>query len=111
MLAVRRIFVDPRIAVAVGDIDVAVRRQSRVGATVERQSAHRRRGPARNAEGEHDPTFRASLSDRMVAVIGAAEHVVAPDVNAMRIRKGLRPRSAEISLPIEYDHRVLAAID
>ena len=38
-----RIFVDARIAVAVGDVDLALRRQRGVGAAMERLAAHVRR--------------------------------------------------------------------
>ena len=43
---------DPRVSVAVGDVDLAAGRQRGVGAAVERLTAHERRRLARNAEGE-----------------------------------------------------------
>ena len=62
--AVRRIFVHPGIAVAVGDVDLAFRRQRGVGAAVERLAAHIGRRLAGHAELEQHLAVRASICAR-----------------------------------------------
>ena len=76
--AIGRILVDPRVPVTVRNIDIAVRRHSRVRATAEWHTAHRRRGTARNSESKDDTAIRRALPHGVVAVIGAIDEAVRP---------------------------------
>ncbi len=83
-LAVRRIFVDAGIAVAVGDIDLALRRQRGVGAAVKRLAAHERRRLVRDADRQQHLAVGGAFAHGVVAVVGAIEIVVGVDVQAVR---------------------------
>ena len=82
--AVRRIFVDAGVAVAVGHVDLALRRQGGVGAAVERLAAHIGLGFARDAELEQDLAIEHAFADKMAAVIGQIDRIVGSHMRAMR---------------------------
>ncbi len=111
-LSVRRILVHARIAVAVADVDLALRRERRVGAAVKGQAAHVGRGLARHADLEQHLAVGRALPHEVAAVVGAVEVVVRIDVQAVGAReRAFAPGREEISVAIEHDHRVLAAIE
>src|ERR1041385_6547207 len=72
------------IAVAVRHIDIAARRERRVGAAVERLVAHEHGRLLRNADRKQHLAVYRALAHRMVAIVGAIEVVVGIDVQAVR---------------------------
>ena len=110
--SVRRIFVDAGIAVAVRDIDLALRRQRGMGAAVKRLAAHERRRLVRDADGQQHLAVGRALAHGMVAVIGAIEIVVGIDVQTMRaVEQAFAPAGDEIALAVEHHHRMVAAVE
>src|SRR6266404_5471431 len=75
-LAVRRVFVLARIAIAVGHIDVALRRHCGVGAAMKRLPAHEGCWLAGNAQRQQYFSFRRALADGVVAIVGEPDRVV-----------------------------------
>ena len=111
-LSVRRIFVDAGIAVAVGNIDLALRRQRGVGAAVKRLAAHERRGLVRDADGQQHLAVGRALAHGVVAVIGAIEIVVGIDVQAVgAVEQAFAPARDEIALAVQHHHRMVAAVE
>ena len=111
-----------RIAVAVGDVHVAIRRLGDVGDAVERLAAEQHRtladleAGARGAPGlaQHLLEIARGVEDahRVVAVVGAVQAVLAIDVDAVRrAEDALAPGIEELALLVEDDHRVLAAVE
>src|ERR1700721_1109561 len=86
-------FVDAGIAVTVGHIDLALRRQRRMGAAVERLAAHERRRLVRNADGQQHLAIAGAFADGVVAVVGAIEIVVGIDVRAGGAREQASPQA------------------
>src|SRR5262249_7769155 len=81
-------------------------------AAVEGLAAHVRGRPAGDADGELNLSKARAPSDRVIAVIGAVEVVVAVDVQAMGAPEdALAPGSQEASRAVEDDHRVGAAVE
>jgi len=81
-------------------------------AAVERRAAHVRRGLAGNADLEEHLALRGALAHEVAAVVGAVQDVVRVDMQAVRTRKGaLAPGAQEVSVAVEHDHRVLAAVE
>src|SRR6202163_401880 len=110
--AVRRVFVDAGVAVAVRHVDFALRRQRRVGAAVERLAAHERWRLVWDADRPQHLALHRAFARRMIAVIGAIEIVVGIDVQPMRAaEQPFAPAGDEIALAVEHDHRVRAAIE
>src|SRR6185437_3671922 len=111
-LAVVRVFVHARIAIAVGDIDLLLRRERGVGAAVEGSAADIGRGLARHAELQEQRALEGELAHGVVAVIGAVDRVVGPDMDAMRAHEQpFAPAAQEIAVAVEHDHRMGAAIE
>src|SRR6516225_4087459 len=111
-LAVRRVCVDTGIAVAVRDVDVAVRRQRGVGAAVERLTRHVGRRLARHAELQQHLAVERDLAHEVPAIVGQEYRVVRRHVDAMRPRiLPFAPRAQKIALAVEDHHWVLAAIE
>ena len=111
-LAVGRVFVHAGIAVAVGDVDLALRRQRGVSAAVERLAAHIRRRLFGNADRQEHLAVGRTLAHGVVAVVGAIEIVVGIDVQAVGAREqAFAPTLDEIAVAVEHDHRVFAAIE
>ena len=111
-LAVRRIFVDAGIAVAVGNIDLALRRQRGVGAAVKRLAAHERRRLVRDADRQQHLSVGRALAHGVVAVIGAVEIVVGIDVQAVgAVEQAFAPAGDEIALAVQHHHRMFAAVE
>ena len=110
--AVRRVFVHAGIAIAVGDVDFAFRRQRGVGAAVERLAAHVRRRLVRNADRQQHLAVGAAFAHGVVAVVGAIEIVVGVDVQAMGAAKqAFAPACDEIAVAVEHDNRMVAAVE
>ena len=104
--------VHARIAVAVGDIDLALGRQRRVRAAMERLAAHEGRRLAGHTDGELDLAGGRASAHGVIAVIGAVEIVVRIDVQAVRaLEDALAPGAQEVALAVEHHHGVLAAIE
>jgi hypothetical protein len=82
-LAVGRVFVHARIAVAVGHVDVALRRHRGVGAAMKRLPAHVGRRLAGDAEGEQHLSVARALADGVVAIVGEPDRVVGRHVDAV----------------------------
>ncbi len=111
-LAVGRELVHARVAVAVGDVDLALGRERGVGAAVERLAAHEGRGLAGDADGELDLALGGAATHGVVAVVGAVEGVVGIDGKAVgALEHALAPRAQEVALAVEHDHGVLAAVE
>ena len=111
-LAVRRVFVHAGIAIAVGDVDLALRRQRGVGAAMERLAAHERRRLVRDADGQQHLAVGGAFAHGVVAVIGAIEIVVGVDVQAVGAgEQAFAPAAQEIAVAVEHHHRMVAAVE
>ncbi len=112
-LAVGGVFVDPGIAVAVGDVKkVGLRRQRGVSAAMERLAAHIGRRLAGDADGQQPLTVEGALANRVIAVIGQPNRVVGRHVDTVRAHENvLTPRAQEVAFAIEHAHRVGAAVE
>lgn len=78
------------VAVTVRDVDLALRRQRRVGAAMEGIATHERHGLFGNADRQQHLAVGRALAHGVVAV-GAVEIIVGTDVQAV----GRRLRRAE----------------
>src|SRR5215213_9550797 len=106
--AVRRVLVDPSIAVAVGDVQVSARGQSGVGAAVERIPAHVRGRFARNADLQQHFAVGSYMTDSVVSVVGAPQRIVGRNVDAVRARKKVfAPGPQELAGSVKDKHRML----
>src|SRR5262245_30648916 len=111
-LARRRELVHARVTVAVGNVDLAFRRQRRVRATVKWLPAHERGRFAGDADRQFDLAGGGAAPHRMVPVIGQVEYIVLVDVETVRtLEYALAPRAQEIAVAVEHDDGVLAAIE
>ena len=103
---------DAGIAVAVGNIDLAVRRQRGVGAAVKRLAAHEWRRLVRDADGQQHLAVGGAFSHGVVAIIGAIEMVVGVDMQTVRtVEQAFAPAPEEISLAVQHHHRMVAAVE
>src|SRR5882672_5395649 len=75
-LSVGRILVHAGVPIAVGNIEIACRRKSHMGAAVKRLAALIRRRLARHTQGENDFSIQGALSYRMVAIIAQKNRFV-----------------------------------
>ena len=101
-LAVRRVLVHARVAVAVGDVEIALRRQRGVRAAVEGLAAHVGRGHAGHAEGQQHLAVERAVADGVVAVVGQPQRVVGRHVHAVRAAEhALAPRAQEVAVAVE----------
>ena len=113
MGAVGRILVDPCVAVAVGNVEVAVAGvNGHVGAAVEGVATHEAGRLAADAQGEQHRAVQIALADGVVAVVGAEDgivgthgYAVGPGVSA------LAPGPEEVAVLVEDDHGVLAPVE
>src|SRR6266853_107253 len=81
-------------------------------AAVERLAAQERSGLVGYADGQQDLALGGDLANRMVAVIGAVEVVVAVDVDAVgAAEQAFAPRAQELAVAVEHHHRMLATIE
>jgi hypothetical protein len=83
-LAVRRVFVHPGVAIAVGHIDVALWGHRGVSAAMERLAAHVWSRLAGDAEGQQHLSFQRALADGVVSIVGEPNRVVRRHEHAMR---------------------------
>jgi TolB-like protein/class 3 adenylate cyclase/lipoprotein NlpI len=110
--AVRRVFVDAGVAVAVRDIDLALRRQRGMGAAVKRLAAHIGLGRARDAQGHQHPAVECAMPDRVVAVVGQPDRVVRREMDAVRPGEdAFAPGADEIAVAVEHRDRMRAAVE
>src|SRR5215472_1492674 len=110
-LAVRRIFVHARVAVAIRHIDLARWRQRRVSTAVERFSAHEGGGLAGNAEFEQHLAGERDLAHEMAAVVGQEHRIIRRHMDAVRPRVlTFAPRAQKIAVAVEHHHRMVAAV-
>ena len=109
---VGRVFVDTRVAVAIRNIDVALRRHGGMGAAVERLSAHVRSRFPSSAQGEQNLAVKGALADRVVGIVGQPEGFIRRNEHTVRRGKQtLTPGAQEIAVAVEHDHRVFAAVE
>ena len=101
-----------RVAVAVRDVEIALRGQRGVRAAMERLAAHvGPRAPGMPMRQEHLAVERA-VADGVVAVVGQPQRVVGRHVDAVRaVEDALAPGAQEVALAVEDDHRVRAAVE
>jgi hypothetical protein len=79
---------------------------------MERLAAHIGRRLAGDAESQQHLAVERAFTDRMVAVICQENRVVRRHVDAVgTLEDALPPRPQEISVAVEHDHRVFAAIE
>src|SRR6516162_4375613 len=111
-LAVRRVFVHARVAVAVRHVDVPLRRHGGMSAAMKWLAAHVRCRPARNAQHQQDFSIGRALAHGMIAIIGEPDGIVRRHEDPMRARKhAFSERAQEIAFAVEHDHRMLAPIE
>ena len=105
--------VHARVAVAVGDVDVAgLRAHRRVRRPVERLAAVQRRGLVGITEGEPQRPGWCELADRVVQVVGEPHGAIGPDADPVRAAdESLAPRAEKLAVAIEDDDRVRPAIE
>src|SRR2546428_2529434 len=121
-LAARREAVDPRIPVAVGDVQVAVRRDREVRRPVEGRTAPRDRADAlavvarvgwaaARPEREQELAVRRELSHGVVAVVGAPDRPVGRDGDAVRAHRedAFAPRADEAAVALVDQDGMVAA--
>src|SRR5262249_11587433 len=112
VFAVGRVFVDAGIAVSVRHVDLALGRERGVGAAIERLAAQEGCGLVGHADGQQHLALGGHLADRVVAVVGAVEGVVAVDMDAVRAtEQAFAPRAQEVALAVEYHHGMLTAVE
>src|SRR3954447_25723546 len=110
--AIGRELVHARIAIAVGDVDLALRRQRGVGAAVEWIAAHEWRRFLGDADRQQHLAVCGALAHGVVAVIGAIEIVVGIDMQAVRAREqAFAPTAQEIAFAVQHDHRMGPAVE
>ncbi len=110
--AVGRVFVHPGVAIAVGDVDLAFRRQCGVGTAVERFAAHIGRRLPGYAELQQHFAVERALPHEMAAIIGQIDRIVRPHMDAVRPRiLPLAPGAQKAPFAVEHHDRVLAAIE
>src|SRR5581483_3237073 len=110
-LAVGRVLVHARVLVAVRHVDLALRRERRVRAAIERVAAEAWRLDVRPSDRHQHLAVGRALAHRVSLVVGEVEHVVGTDRGAMRVGEAdvLAPRAQKLALAIEYDDRIGAA--
>ncbi len=110
--AAGRELVHAGITVSVRHVDLALGRQRRMRAAMERLAAHVRGGLVGDADCQQHLTVGRALAHRVVAVVGTVEVIVGVDMQSVRAaEQPLAPALDEGAVAIEYDHRVLAAIE
>jgi hypothetical protein len=110
--AVRRVLVHARIAVPVGDVQIAARRQRGVRATVKRLAAHVRRWLARDAQGQQHLAVQRAVPHGVIAVVAEPQRVVGRHVHAVGPAKhAFAPRAEKIAVAVEHAHRVRAPVE
>ena len=113
MAALGIVLVHARVAVTVGDVDVAGLGTERdVRGPVERLAALERRRLVGIADREQQLAVRSELPDRVVQIVGQPVRPVRPDGDAVRAPDHpLAPRPQERALPVEDDHRMLPPVE
>ena len=108
MRAIRCEAMDDRVAVAVGDIDLAVRRDRDAGGVVERRLELRR---VPRADGAGLPAFRGEDEDLMGIAVHQQDATVGRDGQAVRVCDPfLAPGRMHATVRVEDDHRRLGAL-
>ena len=112
-LAVRRVLVDARVDVPIGDVEVPrVGVNGDVGAAVERVAAIGIGMPAGNADRHQHPAVERTLADCVVSIVDAVDGVVRAERDGVGVREqALAPRSEESAVLAEQYHRVVAAVE
>src|SRR6266852_2371667 len=91
---------------------VALRRQRRMGAAVERLAAQERRPLAGDPQRHQHLAVERAVPHRVVAVIGQPDRVVRRDMDAMRpAEHAFAPGAQEIAGFVEDRDRVVAAVE
>src|SRR4051794_39303706 len=95
---------DASIAVAVGDVDLALGRQSGVRAAMKRLAAHILCRLAGDADLEQHLTVERAFANEMPAIVGQIDRLVRSHMGAVRSRiLALSPRPKEIAVAVK-DH-------
>ena len=83
-----------------------------MGAAIERLVAHVAAGTPGNPDRQQDLAVERALADRVVAVVGAVEQLIRPDMDAVgALEHALAPGPQEVAVAVEHDHRVFAAVE
>src|SRR5439155_15185416 len=98
-----------RVAIAVGDVDLPVRRHRHVGGMVEGRLQRR---PAALAERKGDPPLRRELEDLVLVTVADVDVVVGADVDPVRVAQpAAAPGGEEVAVAVEHeDGGVLALV-
>jgi hypothetical protein len=111
VLPIGRILVHLRVAIPVGHIDLALRRQRGMRASAERPPAHERRRLARHPDRHQHLALERAFPHAMRAVIRAENRVIRCHVHAMRAREHpFAPSPQKIAVAVEHDHRVFTTV-
>src|SRR5262245_13476261 len=123
-LTARRELMNLAVAVAVGDVQVALRPHGQVGRPVERSAGSRHRagvltvvagirGFIHGAQREQQLALGRELAHGVIAVVGAVQHLVRPHRDAVGAvgELTLPPRAQELALLVVDDDRMIAAAD
>ena len=109
---VRRELVHPRVAVAVGHVEIALRRQGGVCAAIERLAAHVGPGGPGNSYREQHLALEGAMPDGVIAVVGQPERVVRRHVETVGpTEHAFTPGAQEVAVPVEHDHGMLAPVE
>ena len=102
---------DPRVAVTVRHVDLALWRKRGVRAAMKWLATHEGRRTTRHPELQQDFAVERDLAREMPAIVGEEHRVVGGHMDAMRSRvSALAPGAQEIALAVEDHHRMHAAI-
>lgn len=98
------------ILIAVGDVNISLRRQRRVRATIEWISAECGSGGLGRSDRHQELAVRRALAHGVAEVIGEVEQIAGPDAGPKGIGNAdvLSPRAKKFPVPIEHDDRVSA---
>ena len=107
------ILVDLRVAVAVGDVDVAgLGADRRVGRPVEGLAALQRGGLVGITDGQEQLALRRELPGGVMQVVGEPDGAVGADVDAVGAPNlSLTPRAQELALAVEDDDRMRTPVE
>src|ERR1700730_1657168 len=86
MPSVRCKLVDARIAIAVGDIDVTLRRECGMRAAMKWAAAHEWSGLARYTDFKQWSAVERALAHAMIAIVRAVDGLIRTDVDARTCR-------------------------
>src|SRR5438105_12192880 len=100
------------IAVAIGDIKIAVARvDGYVGTAVKWFTTHKRCRLAAHPQGEQHLAIQGTLAHGVITVVGAEERSIGARGDAMSAwEEVFPPRAQEVAMAVEHHHRMLTAV-